>query len=279
MRPSPQPLQYLPDRRRLLMLGAALPAIAAAGAGSEGARAQSASPRTYVLVHGAWHGGWCWRRVVPGLQEAGHRVLTPTLTGLGDRAHLLTRDVGIETFIEDVIAAIEMEELSDVVLVGHSFAGAALIGAADRIPERIAHLVFVDAVLLQDGQSVFSTIPPDIVKARIEAAQMSSAGVSLPVPKAEAFAVTEPEDAAWLGRHLRPHPFKTYVDAIKLAHPMGNGRPATYIACTNPGYPPLAAMHETAKRQPGWTYREIGCGHDAMVLAPRDLTDMLLAIG
>ena len=114
--------------------------------------------RTYVLVHGAWHGGWCWRRVAPLLAAAGHRVLVPTLTGLGERAHLLTPETGLSTFARDVMAVIEAEEAEDVVLVGHSFGGVVVSMVADRMAERIARLVYLDATVLRSGESPFSVL-------------------------------------------------------------------------------------------------------------------------
>src|SRR3954453_21148411 len=105
---------------------------------------------TFVLVHGAWHGGWCWRRVAPLLRVAGHAVYTPTLTGLGERAHLLTREVGLETHIRDTVNVLECEELNDVILVGHSYGGIVITGTAERAPERVGHLVYLDAMVTLD---------------------------------------------------------------------------------------------------------------------------------
>lgn len=233
--------------------------------------------KPYVLVHGAWHGGWCWARVAPLLIVAGHRVVTPTCTGLGDRAHLLSPTVGLDTFIEDVAATIEREELTDIVLVGHSFAGSVISGVADRMPERIAHLVYLDATVLRPGQSPFDAIAPDVVAARRKAAIESSGGLTLPVPPASAFGVDDPADAAWLARHLRPHPRKTYEDALRLHHPIGNGRPKTYIACTQPEYAVLAPVRNWVHEQPDWAFRELATAHDAMVLAPKLLARTLLS--
>ncbi len=266
------PLAY---RRSLIRLGAALPGLIAGGM----LRAETVTAqRTYVLVHGAWHGGWCWDRVAPTLRSAGHRVFTPTQTGLGERAHLLTRDVGLETFLQDIIAVIEMEELTDVILVGHSFGGTVITGVADRIPERISQLVYLDAVIPQSGKNTFSTESAVLASERIMLSMQSSAGLTFPVPRPEAFGVTNPEDAAWLLRHLRPHPLRTYADTLVYTNPVGRGRPINYIACVNPGYPPLGAMHEYAKNQPGWRYQEIDSGHNVMVIAPKELAKRLLGI-
>jgi len=116
---------------------------------------------TYVLVHGGWHGGWCWQRVTPLLRAKGHDVFTPTLTGLGDRAHLARPDVGLDTHIQDVVAMMEMEGLLDVTLVGHSYAGAVVQGVADRVPSRIARMVYLDAYVLENGKSLADYIPAE----------------------------------------------------------------------------------------------------------------------
>src|SRR5262245_14863398 len=110
---------------------------------------------TFVLVHGAWHGGWCWQRVSPLLRARGHEVFAPTLTGLGERSHLLTREIGLETHVADVVNAIRWEDLTDVVLCGHSYGGMVISGAADRMADRVRSLVYLDAFVPADGQSIF----------------------------------------------------------------------------------------------------------------------------
>ncbi len=234
--------------------------------------------KTYVLVHGASHGGWCWTRVADPLRDAGHRVFTPTLTGLGDRAHLLSRDVGLETAIKDILALIAMEDLGDVILVGHSFGGLPVSAVADRMKMRIRHLVFLDSAILASGQSVDHLLPPDMVASRRKLAEESSGGITLPAPPPSAFGVTEPDDAAWLSRHLRPMPIRMYQDRLFLENPLGNGLPVTYIACMKPVYAVQRPFHEFARRQPSWSYVELGAPHDAMVVAPGVLTDALLSV-
>ena len=237
-----------------------------------------ASPRIYVLVHGAWHGGWCWRRVADRLRAAGHVVFTPTQTGLGERKHLLSTAITPDTFVEDIVNLIEAEGLTDVILVGHSFGGRSICGVADRIPERLRRLVFLDAALPEGNTSALETNPPEVRAARIKAAQESSGGLSLPPPGAVAFAVTDPDDAAWVERRLTPHPFATYSLPLVLDNPVGNGVPATYIRCVDPAYPVLAGSAANAKSRADWQYLEIATGHDAMVTAPVELTGMLLAL-
>ncbi len=236
-------------------------------------------PKTYVLVHGLFHGGWCWKRVADRLRAAGHDVYTPTQTGLGERSHLLSADIGISLFIEDLVNVIEFEELSDIILVGHSFGGMAITGVADAMPERIRHIVYLDAIVPQDGQSVFSQLPEHVVNERMKAAYDHDGGKSFPPFHPEAFAVTDPEDVEWLKRRLTPHPVKTYVEPISLKNPPAHKLNRTYIRCTNPLYPPMKATAEWIKRQTGWDYIELAEGHSAAITAPARLAEILLDIG
>lgn len=240
------------------------------------ARGDPVDRLVFVLVHGAWHGGWCWRRVAEGLRAGGHLVFTPTLTGLGERSHLIRPDITIEDFATDVANVIETEELQQVILVGHSFAGGPISVIADRHPEIMRHLIYLDAVILEDGQSAFSNLDPNIVARRIELAQETSGGLTIPVPSPEAFGVTAPQDAAWLSRRLSPHPLNSYREPIRLNHPLGNGIRKTYIACLDPAYRPLLPTHERVRRESGWEYLELASGHDAMVISPDALTDLLV---
>jgi pimeloyl-ACP methyl ester carboxylesterase len=238
------------------------------------------APPPYVLVHGAWHGGWCWARVADRLRAAGHRVLTPTLTGLGDRAHLIAPNVGLSTFIEDVVSSIDMEDLSDVVLVGHSFGSAVVGGVADARPDRIRRLVFLDSFVVQSGQSPFDQFPPETVEARrasaIKAPGHYGETLAMPPPAPSAFGITDAKDAAWVASRLRPHPIKSYEDKLELKRPLGAGLPKTYIACTNPIYRHNSTARQWVQAQPDWIYFELATGHDAMILAPDALTEMLM---
>jgi pimeloyl-ACP methyl ester carboxylesterase len=234
----------------------------------------------YVLVHGAWHGGWCWGKVAERLRAAGHRVFTPTLTGLGDRAHLIAPNVGLATHVEDIISTLDMEDLSDAILVGHSFGSAIISGAADARADRIRRLVFLDSFVVQSGQSPFSHLPPEMVEARkataIRAPSAFGETLAMLPPPPSVFGVNDASDAAWVARRLKPHPMKTYEDTLELKRPLGAGRPTTYIACTNPTYQAIAQARQWVKAQPNWTYLELATGHDAMILAPDALTEMLL---
>ena len=233
--------------------------------------------RTFVLVHGAWHGGWCWRPVADMLRAAGHRVHTPTQTGLGERAHLLSKDITLDTFVDDIANLLRFEQLDDVVLVGHSFGGIAVSGVADRHPERLRRLVYLDALMLPGGQTAFSQLPDDVVAARLKAAEESSGGVSLPPPPPSAFGLTKEEDQRQIAGRLTPHPLGTYTSPLKLDHPLANGVPRSYIVCTRPMYPALAKSRAWVQEQ-GWPMQEIATGHDAMVSAPAELTAMLVGL-
>jgi pimeloyl-ACP methyl ester carboxylesterase len=233
-------------------------------------------PRTYVLVHGAWHGGWCWRRVADRLKAAGHRVFCPTLTGLGERAHLLSRDVNLSTHIEDVVALIEAEELEDVVLVGHSYGGIVITGVAARAKSRLWQLVYLDSAIVEDGDAWSSAHTPQVQAERRRLAQESSGGVSMPVPKAEVFGVLDSADIAWVQRRLTPQPFAPYDQKMHWGGPVGNGLPKVYVDCTDPAYAGLAPVKERYRGKPGWPFIELKTGHDAMVSAPEETAKLLL---
>ncbi len=227
----------------------------------------------FVLVHGAWHGGWCWRDVATQLRGRGHQVFTPTMTGLGERAHLLRSDTGLTTCIDDISAVILAEELDDAVLVGHSFAGPVISGVADRMPERLRQLIYLDAIVVSHGQSALSIFSPEVQRERRRT--IDPEGLRIAIPEPAKFGVTDPQQAAWLQRRLTPHPLKAYTEPLQLRHPLGNGVRKTYIAVTDPWYPPLAEVRQKLREEPGWEWRELASGHDAMVMAPNALADLL----
>jgi pimeloyl-ACP methyl ester carboxylesterase len=230
----------------------------------------------FVLVHGAWHGGWCWRRVTAILRSAGRVVFAPTLTGFGERVHLTRPDLTIGDFATDIVNVIAAEELDNIILVGHSFGGNPVSAVADRVPERLKHLVYIDTLLLRNGESGFSLLDPGIVAQRIELAEKTSGGLTIPAPSPEAFGVTDPE---WLRRQLTPLPLNCYRAPIQLKHPLGNGVNKTYIACTDPIYEPAVRTHEWVKSQSDWRYLELSAGHDAMITDPQGLADRLVECG
>jgi pimeloyl-ACP methyl ester carboxylesterase len=232
----------------------------------------------FVLVHGAWHGAWCWKRVVPLLRNAGHDVLAVTLTGLGDRAHLLTRDIRLATHVADVVNAIECEELADTILVGHSYGGSVITGAADRLerdhPGALQQLVYVDGTMPRPGESWSSAHAPEVVASRVAAAT-ESGGLSLPAPDASAFGVGG-ADRDWVNRRLTPHPFAPYRDPLDYDIARVERLPRTFIDCTEPAFANIAPMRRRVRAEPGWKVIEIRTGHDAMISAPRELAEALL---
>lgn len=234
---------------------------------------------TFVLVHGAFHGGWCWRAVARLLRDAGHSVFTPTLSGLGERRHLMSQDLTIDRLAMDITNLIEVEDLRDVVLVGHSFAGTIISVVADRMPERLAQVIYLDAVTPLAGKSLYDMMPEKVRAARMATLATSPDGaVQVPSPPAVHFGISDGEQASWVDRRLTPHPTSGYASPVNLKGPIANGVPAAYIRCTAPVFPvndPCAAF---AAAQPGWTYRALAAGHDAMISAPHEVADLLLEL-
>lgn len=264
------------NRRTVLASTAALGLTGAiTGALSAQSEHQKSEAKTYVLVHGAWHGGWCWRDVAKGLRAAGHTVYTPTLTGLGERVHLASRDVDVSMHATDIINTITFNELSDVVLVGHSYAGYVVTMVADAIKDRLRHVVYLDAVLPSDG-SVF--IPEEQHETVLE---RYGADYALPVSGMDFLGV--PEDhplVPWLKRHLVPHPLGTLLETVNYQNEGAAGLPKTFIRCSlTPNAGPNDPALAVTEGDPEWTYTTLDTGHDAMVTAPKELTEMLAGIG
>ena len=232
---------------------------------------------TFVLVHGAFHGGWCWSRVAHVLRAEGHVAFAPTQTGLGERRHLLSPDITLDTFIDDICAVLEAEELHNVVLVGHSFGGISITGVADRMPDRVRRLIYLDSRILEAGQSMLDADPERSSVWQRMAREEGS--FSIPPPPAAYFNCSKPADIAWIDRRLTPHPLGTFVSPLNLANSViGNGRPCTYVACTDPVYPWLEPCRTWARGRAGWGWAEIATGHDAMVSAPAELAALLIRL-
>ena len=236
--------------------------------------------KTFVLAHGSWHGAWCWRKLTPLLLAAGHRVLALSYTGMGDRAHLLSPEITIDTFVQDIVGVIESEELEGAVLVAHSFGGIPSTGAAARVAQRLSRLVYLDAALVESGQSAFDTYPPGDVTARTLAAKHANGGLAVPVPKtiSPIWGLTPGmEDYDWFMRRLTPHPLKAFTTPLVYEGALGNGVPATYIECTAPVNPLLASARALAAAQPGWDYVKLAAPHEAMITHPRQVAEILLS--
>ncbi len=269
--------------RRFLRASSAATARAVTAAGNAGNPGAAEKPRTFVLVHGAWHGGWCWRRVTDALASRGHKVFAPSLTGLGDRAHLFTPDISLQTHVDDILSLVDAEDLSDFVLVGHSYAGMVISAVADTLRERVSRYVYLDARLPFDMSpgATFSWIgfdAPELREARLKSAREQGEGVGLPAPPPSAFGVTGPSDVAWLGRHLGPMPMQTYLGTFTFKRSGSNGLMRSYIATTKPPYSMLVPTHDRIKADKTWSFAAIETAHDAMVTAPDELASMLAGV-
>lgn len=245
------------------------------------ARAATASARTYVLAHGSWHGGWCWQRVADRLRADGHRVFTPSLTGMGDREHLLSKDVTIETFVQDLAEVIRTEELTDVILVGHSFGGVPITGVADRMADKLRHLVYLDAIVLESGKTAFDSYPPQEVADRIAQANRANGGLAVPNPKSLSPAwglIPGTPDYDWVTRRITPTPLRSYTTALNLQGPIGNGVPKTYIHCMKPENPVIEPSRKLVKSMKDWTWIDFPGPHDAMITDPGGIATILLQV-
>ncbi|WP_067134950.1 alpha/beta hydrolase [Microtetraspora malaysiensis] len=230
---------------------------------------------TFVLVHGAWHGGWCWDRVAPLLRATGHEVHTPTLTGLSERSHLLSPLVGLDTHVEDVVRLLDTLQLTDVVLVGHSYAGQVITGVADRRPAAIARRVHLDAFVGADGEAARDLLPETVAHHWAESAAGPGFGWLVPVRSLSVLGVTEQADVDWLTPRLTPHPWKTYTDPLRLTG-AADGVPAAFVECVS-WMRVFRGQAERARRL-GWPVRELDTGHEAMVTAPEALAGVLMEL-
>lgn len=239
------------------------------------APAKKGSAKPFVLVHGAWHGGWSWTKLRPLLEQAGHPVFTPTLTGLGDRSHLLHKGIDLSTHVTDVIQLLEFEDLHDVILVGHSYAGMVVTGVAAQAAERLDRIVYLDAFVPRTGMASFDNLPPEARQGWTKVAAEKGDGWRLPpLLSAKDMGVTDPKDVAWLEPRLRPMPLAAFeqplvFDEAKVARLKRN-----YLRCKGfPGTEPIAAQ----LTKQGWDVQVLDAGHDVMVAAPAELAKALLS--
>jgi len=230
----------------------------------------------YVLVHGAWGGSWCWKRIRRVLQSCGYEVFAPTLSGVGERSHLLSKDVNLDTHIADVVNLIRWEELSDVVLCGHSYGGCVVTGAADRIAERIRALVYVDAFVPENGQSLHDTLPAEQRDAQVKGALEIGDGWKVPPIPAEVFNVNA-RDRAWVTQQRTPQSLATFQQPLQLTGAIERIENITYILAAGWEHSPFPQFYEKAKAK-GWKTLTMACGHDVMLDQPDELLEILLAV-
>ena len=236
---------------------------------------------TYVLVHGAWGGGWKYARVADALRKRGHTVFTPTLTGQGERSHLLSGDINLTTHVTDILNVIRYEDLSGVVLAGHSYGGMVITAVADSIPEKIAALVYVDAFIPDDGQSLFDlNIPANTQMFMDRAGVVPGAlgGLAIPPPPAAFFGVNA-KDAPRVDALAAPQPIGCMIEKIKLSGAYRDVKKRIYLHGTVlPRESPFKPFYERA-RADGWEAHAFACGHDIMLDKPEEMTEILDKVG
>jgi pimeloyl-ACP methyl ester carboxylesterase len=232
-------------------------------------------PHTFVLVHGAWHGGWCWRRVADFLEGKGHKVFTPTLTGLGERSHLMREGINISTHVTDVVNLLKWEKLSGVVMCGHSYGGMVISGVAEQMPSALASLVFLDAFVPENGEAVINLTSAAVLDAVKAAQQNGELGIK-PRP-AEAFGVN-PADRAWVDSMCVPQPIGTFTEPMTITGAREKIGKKAYVragAYANPGFDKAL---ERLKADKSWRTYAVPCGHDVMVDMPERLAEILLEV-
>ena len=270
------PDHRLAERRAFLGAAAALGAglATAAHSATPSPSAAQAHGKTILVAHGAWSAGWVWKKMHPLMAAAGHRLITPTQTGLGEREHLATPSVDLETHVQDLLGVIKHEELNDFVLLGHSYGGMVATGVADRVPERISQFIYLDAFVPRDGQSLLDLQGPDAARGMRERVK---AGDGWRVPPNPPPPDTGPDDLKWIQAHRMAQPIKCFETPVRLKN--GDAKmPRAYIYCQRrPAADPFRAFAERAKQE-HWDYREIDASHSPHVTAPEALAALLGSI-
>ena len=271
--------------RRTLLSTAATAAAMATTRCSEPRPAEA----TFVLVHGAWAGGWAWKRVAPLLRAQGHDVFTPTLTGLGERVHLGNPDVNLDTHIQDIVNLLVYEDLEDAVLVGWSYSGMVITGVLEKVPDRLAHVVYVDAEVPRDGESEFDVSGKEFRDEMERSAQSSGEGWKASLGDAAAIAAVfgpwlpDVETRRWFSAKLASsgQPIETFRQPIRLANPAADSVPRTFLRCPVDGaiwagiYEPMV---ERLRNDSRWRLLELASNHLAPIAAPDLVAEALLAI-
>jgi pimeloyl-ACP methyl ester carboxylesterase len=260
---------------RRTVLGGMAAGVGLIGMADEANTQMQTSAKTFVLVHGAWHGGWCWRRVSDLLQKQGHKVFTPTMTGLGERSHLIDSKVNLATHVTDIVNVIKWEGLGDIVLVGHSYGGMIISGVAEQARHAIGSIVFLDAFVPENGDSLATKASQPVREAIASLVEKGETAMK-PV-SAAVFRVNE-KDRAWVDGMCTPHPVATLTDKITVTGARDRVAKKAYIRAK--GYPsvPFDGAQERLKADAGWRVYDLPCGHDAMVDMPDRLTEILVEV-
>ena len=229
-----------------------------------------------VLAHGAWSAAWAWKKMRPLFRAAGHDFFSPTYTGLGERAHLARPEIDLETHIQDVLAVLEFENLTDVTLLGHSYGGMVATGVADKARERIARVIYIDAFAPNDGQSLFDLVGPKAEANMRAGAVKDGDGWRLPINPMPPD--TSPEDVAWASPRRRPQPIRTFEQRLKLES-KEPPPPRHYIYATRNGPGDVFRQFSTrAKSEAGWKSYELDCSHNPHITCPDALMALLTRI-
>jgi pimeloyl-ACP methyl ester carboxylesterase len=260
--------------RRAVLTGMAA-GIGVIGMVEQASAQAQANAKTFVLVHGAWHGGWCWRRVADLLQKQGHKVFTPTMTGLGERSHLIDAKVNLATHITDIVNVIKWEGLRDIVLVGHSYGGCIISGVAEEMGGSIGSIVFLDAFVPENGDTLATKASQPVREAI--AGLVEKGETAMKPVSAAVFRVNE-KDRAWVDAMCTPHPVATLTDKITITGARDRIAKKAYIRAK--GYPsvPFDGFQERLKADSGWRVYELPCGHDVMVDMPDRLSEILVEV-
>jgi pimeloyl-ACP methyl ester carboxylesterase len=228
---------------------------------------------TFVIAHGAWSAGWAWKKMRPLMREAGHELVTPSYTGIGERAHLAHPGINLDTHITDVLNLLHYEDLHDVVLLGHSYGGMVATGVADRAAERIAQVVYLDAFVPRHGQSILSLFPEALRARTLEAVHTQGDGWKVPANPLPGD--TDVADLDWATPKRVMQPVKTFEQAIVLTG-AADHLPKTYIYCTRPGPGDVFRQFaERARAESGWRYFEMDASHNPHITVPQELMPIL----
>jgi pimeloyl-ACP methyl ester carboxylesterase len=240
---------------------------------------------TLVLIHGAWHGGWCWWKVEPVLRQSGARIFAPSLTGMGERSHLARyldpAVINLDLHIEDVGRLLESEGLEEVVLVGHAYAGMVITGVAEAHPQRLAHLVYINGVVPRDGEAMVDQLNavrgPEFT-ARVRRAIENQEDFLPPPDTAEEirqrWAISDPEDQSWMLPRLCPQSVASFAQPVRLGRAESQRIPRSFILSSESGFEPVAEQ----ARKSGWGLHQLDTGHDPMITRPREVAEILLKI-
>ena len=232
---------------------------------------------TYVLIHGAWHGGWAWRLVAPILRFAGHEVHAPSLTGMGDRMHLLRAEIDLDLHIADVATLLETHDLADVILLGHSYGGMVITGAADRCAARIHRLVYFDAFVPENGKCLFDYVEAAVPERAAGFRKMGEATGFVEPPPNSVWGHTDAKLIEWIKPREVRMPFRTQTQPLRLANEAALARiPRTFVHCTSPATGTFDQFAAKARNDPAWRFHELKSGHDAMILQPQAVAELLL---